>query len=232
MKIKKLIPSFFAVALIACIGLCGCSQQSTNEQDSTTEQEPTTEQDTPSYTDHTHQGNTVCSVCGLDYFEEAVDLIKENGKYYPDNTIAYLYQGKTTVNGDTFLSGVGYSPEDDSISILAYETSSLYTYAISITIPSSSQGTSMQEQEYDWFFCELDSGSIIVLGTLDATTYVSYNTTLTPTAYTGVTNSYTLSLACSLASRLCNIGLSDAFAPLLELSDKNLSPSNFGFIYF
>lgn len=238
MKTKKLLLFFITFILIACITICGCNsgdnsgnndQQNTPPDYSDDEQQPTT----PSYTDHTHQGNLVCSICGLDYFDEVVELIKKYGEYDQTNSmLTYYYKGKTTTSDDTFLSGVGYSPADDCIYILAYEVSSLYTYSTYISIPDSSKGTSMQEQKYIWIFNELDSGKLSMLGVLDANTYISYNTTLTPTSSTGFSSTSSQFLACSIASRLCHIGLQDAFGPLLELSDKNISPSNFGFVYF
>ncbi len=169
-----------------------------------------------------HEPNgDICSVCGLDFFEELVNLIKENDNGNRAKFISYVVDENV----------IQFSEDSKTIQIihefLKNDTSVVY-YEVRIT-----RGT-MMTQQYEWgysyvYYPSVDvfrSGS--VTGTFDPRElalgkhfeWTSYRGDCDPTS------------EANTASVYIHDALEGAFISLLEKSDKNLRPSDYGFVNY
>jgi len=167
-----------------------------------------------------HEPNgDVCSVCGLDFFEELVNLIKQNDNDGNDKSICYkVDKSEIYYLEDTRgirIRQIGYQDDDATISYSAIITRG-----------------AMRTQNYEWYYSYLYFGgdffhSESAEGTFDPREFTAAKNF----EWTEYDNCSPGSIA-SVAPGYIDDSIKNVFIPLLKMSDKNLRPSDYGFVNY
>jgi len=169
----------------------------------------------------------ICSVCGLDFFEELANLIKEHENDGDDRTICYQ-----NVDNEIYYK-VYYLEEYRSILISArplYEKTSDETAIIDYTV-TFTKGA-MLTQSYSWDYSYVaSSGGFFHLESAEGTFDPREFTAGIYLEWTSYDNCNPSSIN-TFAAVYIDDAINKAFIPLLEMSDKNLRPSDYGFVNY
>ncbi len=177
------------------------------------------EQQIETHTSHTPDKGK-CSVCGLDFFNELVDLLK-NGTYHIHSTDSTIDNAYGVYDGISDYYMV-CSKKNDQVEIHSRNSNGLYVIII--------RKGSLQTNTFDWAF-HGKKMSQDIYGTLNPTTFPS-NGALEMASY-GM--AYTEDKAVSELSQIkltFSEMISEVFMPLLDKSKNNLNPSDYGFINY
>ncbi|MBE6665920.1 MAG: hypothetical protein E7603_06865 [Ruminococcaceae bacterium] len=231
---KKLLS--FILLLTFAINMISCSQQTTAHQHSFSKAtclKPATctecGETEGKKGDHDSK-NGKCSVCGLDYYEELVHLIKTYGCKTDD-----CYEYKSTIpsiGSDAIYIRFLDSTEKCTIDIFKYnDPSDLYNQdSFYLLMPQYS----VSMQKYEWKFYKNYGFSSMRSDRISGQIYASsFAVETTALAYNNSTFTYSSdATTCAVqASDMLKNSL-DVLAELLAKSEHNLTPAHYGFKNF
>ena len=230
---KKLLS--FILLLTFAINMISCSQQTTAHQHSFSKAtclKPATctecGETEGKKGDHDSK-NGKCSVCGLDYYEELVHLIKTYG-YKDDETYAYK---STTPNIGNYRIFIRFYETTKKCGIDVHKTNNPNVLFTDDSLYLRMPQYSVSMQKYEWEF-DKRYGVFISVDTISGQIYASnFSIETTALAYNNSTFTYSSDAAtCAVqASDMLKNSL-DVLAELLAKSEHNLTPAHYGFKNF
>ena len=176
-----------------------------------------------------HNGTGSCTMCNLDYYEELKQLIIANGVQASNSM--YYFAGKTRSDENTEQSTyICFDPGSFDISVgLRWEYSIgnlLMTCDFMFFIKHPSESTGIKTGKYDWILrMTYNTTETYSSGTINGNTFSSMTTSLS------MTSNYDSSTA-EIAADFAKDTITDAFIPLLKISNNNIVPSNYGFVNY
>ena len=225
-KFKILSLILAAIFMFSTVSLVACDTSTSNTNSTT---QPPIEQPTEppaEITPHTeHEGAGICSVCGIDYFDELVQYIKDHSTKTTEtryeNDTYQIFWIESYYNRNKYR--ICYYEYQDNINIALTNDS----YWPSITLDKYS----VKDGEYKW-----NCAPISKLGKTNGGKFIASDISAKTSNYLTVSSSQLSSSEQNSAKTYMenNIGkmIDVVLIPILKDSKSNLTPSDFGFERF
>lgn len=170
-----------------------------------------------------------CSMCNLDYYDELLNVLKNNStKYTNGSRTYYCYEIKYKTYG-SYTLWVRYEEHNDVLYLMCFEGHNGISDPFMLFIDKA--GVKKQSYEWEAFSDYLTLNMEEISGTLDATQFSKNTGALEYTNSTFNKKMDSEEKAQEVASCL-ELLITHAFTPLLEKSEHNLTPSHYGFEHF